>query len=1288
MELKQKTRALLWMLWTFFGLLPLGAPAAPQYGEAALVAEWSYGSNPTPPTPVPATDGENADSATLRNWKNADMTYSSSSLAVSGWTGDGDKYWLLSFSSKNFENLTLSLSQRSSGTGPRDFQLQYSVDGNQWNNIANTSVTSSNLTTTFNNLPLPAEMNDLEQAYLRLLLVSNLSSRAGTGAYAPTESIASGGISNINNISIIGRYVGESGPTTEKTAPVAANPPTGAVELNTLVALSSNTQDALISYSLNGSGYVPYTEPFALPSLPAAVSAYAHKEGMDDSDISTFVYTLKKTVVPFEEYYPYFGQLHAHTSNSDGTGSFEQAYAMARDLAGLDFFAVTDHSNYFDNASNLGHMSTGGGINERWATGLEVAEAFNADGAFVALLGFEMTWSNRAYGHMNTFNTLGYVSTNNPVYNAAGGVGLRAYYNLLAQYPSSISMFNHPGTTFGDFSNFAYRTAAADKAICLIEVGNGEGSNQQLNRGYWRSDEYYDNALAKGWHLAPTNNQDNHTASWGTSNKHRVVALAKELNRENIYDALSNRRVYASEDDNFRLDYTLNGMPMGTIFEETPDSLEFSIRLADPDEGVGMVYIVSKNGVVLDSKYVAEQAYVWTFTLPPEYEFYYVKVVQDDGDRILSAPIWIRDVEIEEVGISGLTVAAGPHYVGSPVQTTLEIFNNANRILTVNNIRYMLDETLVKSVDNPGYVNAESVLSYANTVIPSSEGQQTLRVVVTTDRGVFEKSATFNAFDAANMPVVVVDAAHSNAYVNGDYANNIRALGASALNNGIQLKQADVLDADALQNAKGLVINPPQRTMEYVFREEELSALRAYAEAGGNFIISGRADYGDPTNDAQTSRMINSVLAAIGATTRINDDEVVWNNNTTFQFVTDNYNRNHPLLKNLELSRGMRFYSGASLIINADRVADGTVLPMLNALDGCLSFDSDGQNDATPAGSGRNMSLLVSEKLPGGGTAYISGSVFMSDFESAYDNPLLAEAMLKAMVAPKQLVTPIAEVRRAPMSERFTVEATVTTATFGAQPHSYFAYTMYVQDETGGIALYPIHSEPFEVGQKVRVTGSLGVYEGELQLVMEEVSRDVTLLDGTLNPRDPLPLSTADSMDAAYQGLLVSTQGTVTRVVSADGVIGDIYLQDESGVEAHILINGYIGYSGDGAEVEDFVKVGAEISVVGIASEGLDGLRLRVRDRSEIRLGKSEAPGGEEPGTGEPGGEASGGEASGGGVSEGEEPGGEEPGGGVSGEEPLHVKKPHAGCSSASGAPLAMLALVFWGLARRRRVRG
>ncbi len=87
-----------------------------------------------------------------------------------------------------------------------------------------------------------------------------------------------------------------------------------------------------------------------------------------------------------------------------------------------------------------------------------------------------MTWSGGP-GHINTFFTEGFVSRNNKELNSkTNDAGLQAYYTLLKNTPGSISQFNHPGTTFGNFTNFSYWDEDIDNRITLIEVGNGEGA--------------------------------------------------------------------------------------------------------------------------------------------------------------------------------------------------------------------------------------------------------------------------------------------------------------------------------------------------------------------------------------------------------------------------------------------------------------------------------------------------------------------------------------------------------------------------------------------------------------------------------------------------------------------------------------------------------------------------------------------------------------------------------------------------------------------------------------------
>ena len=190
-------------------------------------------------------------------------------------------------------------------------------------------------------------------------------------------------------------------------------------------------------------------------------------------------------IVGEAQYQLYFGQLHSHTTYSDGSGSLESALdyiASLPDSANVDFVAFTDHSNYFDTTSSanpegaLYDMSLASESSRNlWNEYKGTIADFNASQAdVIALGGFEMTWSGGP-GHINTFNTPGIVSRNNSTLNnKTADAGMKAYYSLISQAEGaeSLNQFNHPGSTFGTFTDFAYWDAVVDTRIQMVEVGN------------------------------------------------------------------------------------------------------------------------------------------------------------------------------------------------------------------------------------------------------------------------------------------------------------------------------------------------------------------------------------------------------------------------------------------------------------------------------------------------------------------------------------------------------------------------------------------------------------------------------------------------------------------------------------------------------------------------------------------------------------------------------------------------------------------------------------------------
>ncbi len=122
-------------------------------------------------------------------------------VAANAWDGADltPKYWLAPFDSTGFGGLVLVSSfQGGSGTGPRDFKVQYSINGIDWVDVSGGSVTLANNWTTgvLTNIALPAALNNQATAYLRWIVTSTTSIGGGV--------VAAGGTSRLDEVYISG----------------------------------------------------------------------------------------------------------------------------------------------------------------------------------------------------------------------------------------------------------------------------------------------------------------------------------------------------------------------------------------------------------------------------------------------------------------------------------------------------------------------------------------------------------------------------------------------------------------------------------------------------------------------------------------------------------------------------------------------------------------------------------------------------------------------------------------------------------------------------------------------------------------------------------------------------------------------------------------------------------------------------------------------------------------------------------------------------------------------------
>ena len=914
------------------------------------------------------------------------------------------------------------------------------------------------------------------------------------------------------------------------------------------------------------------------------------------------------------------GQLHSHTNISDGSGTLEEAYEWAKEKGNADYYAVTDHSNWFDNDTKASILD--GSASTAWTKAQSVADEYDKASDFSAIYGYEMTWSGSTggWGHINTFNTPGFETRSN------SSMDLKTYYENLNNVKSSVSQLNHPGKTFGDFGDFGFYSSTTDKLVNLIEVGNGEGPVR--GSGYFPSYEYYTRALDKGWHVAPTNNQDNHKKGWMTANDARTVIIAPENTKEALYQSMRDKMVYSTEDKNMTIDYKVNNQMMGATLDSDVKKLNVSIKVDDPDadDVIGKISIISNGGVEVASKNFNSNTATWNLELDPQYTYYYVKVEQKDKDILVSSPVWVG--ESFNAGFNEPSVDKSIPLKGEDLTAKFEFYNNNENKLENIKLEFfnnsISDDNKIKEEVIDEILPGNSVGSEI-TFVPENLGDQVVWARATLNyegtEKVFTKSIKFNVKDPASVSRVMIDGSKGNQYVTGHYAGNVNGLiDEFAKRDCLAEINEDPITKESLNNVELLIITDPEGKSEKKgnYSAEELAAIKDYVESGRDIIVSTRADYGDAKGEYSNSAQVNPILETIGSKLRVNDDQVTDNENNEgqpYRLMFNTYESpNYNLVKGLTKTDLYSFYSGASVVL-ADGATSEGVDYLVKGHTTTESVNQDRDNDFVPVEKG-NVAVLAAEELDNGAKVVVSGNTFLSDFEIDGENQkqksnmkVLSQIFDWALPQKEIQKLSIAEFRKDEdkdgtpdlMGQEFILEGTVTAQSEAVEPKNAFFECIYIQDETGGINVFGVSQTPLKAGQKVRIKGTVGAYEGETQIAIQNELEDLEIIDESINEIAPTKMTTGDSMLAENQGVLTEVVGTVTRM---DREKGNVYVNDGSG-EARVYLNGYIGDGvtdeSKGKFAED-IEVGSKVSAIGLASEDSEGNRLRVRNTSEVKV--------------------------------------------------------------------------------------
>jgi trimeric autotransporter adhesin len=348
----------------------------------------------------------------------------------------------------------------------------------------------------------------------------------------------------------------------------------------------------------------------------------------------------------------YYGNLHAHSYYSDGNQdnpSFTPAndFAYAKNSLCLDFLGISEHN----------HATAGLSISN-WPLGINQANAATTS-TFLALYGMEWGVISNG-GHVLVYGTnqlIGWETNNYNIYvpksnylgtpETNGTIGLfRTINNLGGNVFASLA---HPSSS--DFENIAFTNfnATADSAIkgCAVASGPAFSTNTSYTDppSILSFIDYYQRMLAKGYHIAPTIDHDNHNTTYGRTTYSRLAVVAPTLTNNDFFAAMKNRNFYATEDCDTKIQFTVNNNLMGSILsgDQFPSISVYAIDPTNistptiklmygvPGSNVTAIEIASVTGNVLNFT---------DFNIANGSTAYYYVDITIAGNRSISAPIW------------------------------------------------------------------------------------------------------------------------------------------------------------------------------------------------------------------------------------------------------------------------------------------------------------------------------------------------------------------------------------------------------------------------------------------------------------------------------------------------------------------------------------------------------------------------------------------------------------------------------------------------------------------------
>ncbi|MBN2498723.1 MAG: DUF3604 domain-containing protein [Deltaproteobacteria bacterium] len=332
-----------------------------------------------------------------------------------------------------------------------------------------------------------------------------------------------------------------------------------------------------------------------------------------------------------------FGDLHEHTEISvcDRTRdeSPDESYQMMRDLTRCDFGALTDHGKNF-NAYLWHHQA-------------KRVRANSDIGRFLPLLALEWTSSfeqrseRYPYGYYGHRNLILSDARHRRWYNAADGTTPADLWAELRRERTDFVLIPHQLADTGNVPvDWSFHDEAAEPVAEIFQFRGSyeckgcarEARNTTPRRGHFLQD-----AWRRGVVIGVVASPD-HRGGLG-----KAAVYAESLDRKAILAAIRARRTFGTTGARILLDFRIDGRLMGEVLPRPPagSSVELQVRIDCP-ASLSKIDLLRNNEVFFTARPRGKAVDLSVRDRPPVLPaWYYVRVVQMDGEMAWSSPIWL-----------------------------------------------------------------------------------------------------------------------------------------------------------------------------------------------------------------------------------------------------------------------------------------------------------------------------------------------------------------------------------------------------------------------------------------------------------------------------------------------------------------------------------------------------------------------------------------------------------------------------------------------------------------------